>query len=80
MHHTIEVSYYAKCRIMGGRLYVESATIFHLELVYTMNHEVGPWKMAFSMVQLPRSDFSKKYFTKAFGPLARCKPNVDQEE
>ena len=36
-----------------------------------MDHEVGPWKM----VQL-----LEKSIYKAFGPLTRCKPNVDQEE
>ena len=44
-------------------------------LVYTMDYEVGPWKMAFS-----HGSILKKPACKAFGPLTRCKPNVDQEE
>ena len=37
-------------------------------LVYIMDHAVGPWKMAFSMVQLPWFNFLKKQFTKPLGP------------
>ena len=40
------------------------------------DHEVGPWKMAFFLMLR----FLKKIIYKAFGPLTRCKLNVDQEE
>ena len=46
-----------------------------LEPVYTMDHEVGRWKMAslpFNLLKIP--------IHKAFGPLTRCKPKMDQEE
>ena len=44
--------------------------------VYTMDHEVGPWKMAFSHGPIV---FKKKNSsTKSLGP--KVKPNVDQEE
>jgi hypothetical protein len=49
-----------------------------------MDHEVGPWKMAFSMVRLdgPTSmfQFLKVSLYKASGPLTSRKPNVEQEE
>ena len=32
------------------------------------------------MVQLPWSDFFKESIHKAFGPLLKCNPNVDQED
>ena len=37
-----------------------------------MDLEVRPWKMVFSMVR-----FLKEPIYKAFGPLTRCKSNVD---
>ena len=43
-----------------------------------MDHEVGPWKMAFfSMV---RVHASLKFSVESLGPLVGCNPNVDQEE
>ena len=52
--------------------------------VYMMDHEIRPWKMAFSMVRLDgltsMVQFLKTIFYTAFGALTRCKPNVDQEE
>ena len=53
--------------------------------VYTMDHEVGPSKMVFSVVRFhglnfPWSDFLKKLIYKAFGPFTRCNPNMDQGE
>ena len=49
---------------------------------WTMKLDHGRWP--FSMVRLdgPTSmvQFLKKSIYKAFGPLTRCKPNVDQEE
>jgi hypothetical protein len=57
----------------------------YLGLVYIMDHEDGPWKIAFSHGLTQWSNFhgpisQKKTIYKAFGPLTRCKPNVDQEE
>ena len=40
-----------------------------------MDHEVGPWKMAFL-----HGSISYKIIYKAFGPLTRCKLNVNQED
>ena len=42
----------------------------HLTLgpVYTLDHEVGPWKMAFPMVQLPWSDLWRNQIMKPLGP------------
>ena len=60
--------------------------VFFSSLRVSLHHgpEVEPWKMAFSMFQLdgPTSMvwFLEKWIYKAFGPLTRCKPNVDQEE
>ena len=48
--------------------------------VYTMDHEVGPWKMAFFHGPTSIIRFLKKSIYKAFGPLTRCKPNGDKEE
>ena len=49
--------------------------------VYTMDHEVGPWKM---VRVFPLSNFHGRFLNKsiykAFGPLTKCKPHVDQEE
>ena len=45
--------------------------------VYTMDHEVGPWKMAFFHGPI---SFKKKQIYKVFEPLTRCKPSVDQEQ
>ena len=42
--------------------------IYNRGFVYTMDHEVIPWNMAFSMVQLPWSHFLKNQFTKLLGP------------
>ena len=57
---------------------------WHLGPIYNMDHEVGPWKMEFFHGQTSWSNlhvrFLKKTIYKAFGPLIRCKPNVDQEE
>ena len=51
--------------------------------VYTMDHEVGPWKVVFSMARLdcPISMvwLLKKLIYKAFGLHTTCKLNVDQE-
>ena len=52
--------------------------------VYTMDHEAGPQKDGLFhwsefMVQLPWFEFLKKGF-ESLRPLARCKPNLDQEE
>ena len=57
-----------------------------LEPIYTVDHEVGPWKMVALfpwfgfIVQLSRFDFFRTSIYNAFGPLTRYKPNVDQEE
>jgi hypothetical protein len=51
-----------------------------LGLVYTMNHEVEPWKMAFFNGPTSNVRYLKESIYKAFGSLTRCKPNVDQEE
>ena len=48
--------------------------------VYTMDHEVGPWKMAFFHGPTSMVWFLKKSIYKAFVSLTRCKPNVDQVE
>ena len=45
--------------------------------VYTIDHEVGPWEMAFFRGPTSMVRFLKKQFCKAFGPLTRCKPSVD---
>ena len=50
-----------------------------------MDHEVGQWEMAFFHGPTRWSNFhgpisKKKSIYKAFGPLTRCKSNVDQEE
>jgi hypothetical protein len=45
--------------------------------VYTMDLEVGLRKMD---GLFPWSDFLQIEFYRVFGPLTRCKPNVDQEE
>ena len=45
--------------------------------VYTMDHEVGPWKMAFFHGPSSMVWFLKKSIYKAFGPLTRRKLNVD---
>ena len=45
-----------------------------------MDYEVGPWKMALLHGPTSMVHFLKKPIYKAFGPLARCKLNVDQEE
>ena len=39
---------------------------------WTMKSDHGRWPF-------PWSDFLKNHIYKAFGPLTRCKPNVDQE-
>ena len=52
--------------------------------IYTADHEVGPWRMAFVNGPSSWSNFhgptSLKISLKSLGPLTRCKPNVDQEE
>ena len=52
--------------------------------VYTMDHEVGAWNMAFVSGPSSWSNFhgptSKKNSFESHGPLTRYKPNVDQEE
>ena len=52
--------------------------------VYTMDYEVGPWKMAFFHGPAWLSNFhgpiSSNINYEAFGPLTRCKLYVDQEE
>jgi hypothetical protein len=52
-----------------------------------MDHEVGPWKMTFSMVKLPQSNFfylkenkKTKQYTKPLSPSLGVNQNVDQEE
>ena len=54
-------------------------SLINLGPVYTMNHEVILWKMAFVNGPSSWSDFKKISF-ESLGSLARCKPNVDQEE
>ena len=53
-------------------------------LVYTTDHEVGPWKMAFSNGLSSWSNVhgptSSKNSFESLGSFTRCKPNVDQEE
>ena len=51
-----------------------------LGLVYTMDHEIEPWKMAFFHGPTFVIRFLKKTIYKTFGPLTKYKPNVDQEE
>ena len=58
----------------------------HSGLVYTMDHEVRPWKRAFfngpglgSCFDL-HDPISLKFSFESLGPVTRCKPNVDQEE
>ena len=55
-----------------------------LGAVYTIDHELVPRKMPYSAVQVHGLHFMvrvlKNLIFKAIGPLARCKPNVDQEE
>ena len=75
-----------------------------LGLVYTMDHEIEPWKMAFFhgptfVIRFLKTNheiepwkmaffhgptfvirFLKTTIYKTFGPLTKCKPNVDQEE
>ena len=46
--------------------------------VYTMEDDFFSWFNL--LVQLPWSNFLKKSIYKVFGPLTRCKSNVDQEE
>ena len=52
--------------------------------VYTMDHEIGSWKMAFSHGLTWWSNIHGlicwKSIYKAFGHLIRCQLNVDQEE
>ena len=47
-----------------------------------MDHEVGPWKMAFVNGPSSWSDFHDltSLVLRAMGPLTRCELNVDQEE
>ena len=45
-----------------------------------MNHEVGPWNIVCPDGPTCMIQFCTKSNYKAFGPLTRCKPNVDQEE
>ena len=49
-----------------------------------MDNEVGPWKMAFFHGPNDGPTFIVQFLNtsiyKAFGPLNRFKPNVDQEE
>ena len=45
-----------------------------------MNHEVGPWNIVRPDGPTCMIQFCTKSNYKAFGPLTRCKPNVDQEE
>ena len=59
--------------------------LIYIGLVYTVVHEVGPWKMVFtygptSMVRFFIFFKLKKSTCKAYGPLARCKQNVGQDE
>ena len=55
-----------------------------LGAVYTIDHELVPRKMPYSVVRVHGLHFMvrvlKKLIYKAVGPLTRCKPNVDQEE
>ena len=44
-----------------------------------MDHKVGPWKMVVLVVQV-YGPTSYKINFESFGPLTRCKPNVDQEQ
>jgi hypothetical protein len=52
----------------------------YLEPVYTMDHEVGPWKMAFFHGPTFMVQFLKKSVYKVFWAPSRCKSNVDREE
>ena len=45
-----------------------------------MDHEVGPWKRAFFHGPTSMVQFLKRPTAKAYGPLARCKTNVKEEE
>ena len=60
--------------------------LWYSGLVYAMDNAIKPWRMAFfSMLQLHVPTFMVQILTKisvykVFGPLTRCKPNVDKEE
>ena len=69
--------------------------LFELRPIYTMDHEVGPWKRTFFNGLISWSNFhergpflmvrvhgpiSQKINFGILGPLTRCKPNVNQEE
>jgi hypothetical protein len=62
--------------MLGGRCWMVHG---NLGPVYTMDHVVGPWRMAFLHGPTSMVRFLKKSIYKAFGPFTRCKPNVDQE-
>jgi len=62
--------------IFGWTCYGTTVGLDSLGPLYTMDHKVGPWKMAL----FPWSGSLKKSIDKTFGPFTRCKPNVDQEE
>ena len=56
-------------------------TCRYLGPVYTMDHEVGPWKMAFFHDLTSWSNFHGPISWKInLQSLTRCKPDVDQEE
>ena len=61
-----------------------ASSLLNWDLVYTVDYEVGPWKMAFFLGPISWSTFIVRFLEKptykAFGPLTRWKPNVDQEE
>jgi hypothetical protein len=54
--------------------------VLDYELVYTMDHEVIPWKMAFFHNPTFMVQFLKITIYKAFGALTMCKPNMEQEK
>ena len=50
--------------------------------LWTMKLDHGRWQISMVLLDGPTSmdQFMKKSFDKAFGPLHRCKPNVDRHE
>ena len=74
-------------------VYFIATHALHLQPVYIMDDEVGPWKVDFihwpwswamEDGHFPWSDLMVWIFVKSnfktFGPLTGCTPNVDQEE
>ena len=74
-------------RLVGPQLKEQESHISHLHKGLVFECHFTPWTIKsdhvawpFPVVQLPWSSFLTKSIYKAFGPLARCKPNVNQEE